>query len=128
MRTVIVVLILTAFVAGCSKSSKENTPTYVSLEQYSEYDCEYIAKELMRVNDQANSLAGQLDEDAETDSAVTGVGLVLFWPALFFSRRDKGTRGHIRYSSRRTQCLGTGVNSEKMRLTRRRALKVKLLE
>jgi len=78
------VLILTAFVAGCSKSSKENTPTYVSLEQYSEYDCEYIAKELMRVNDQANSLAGQLDEDAETDSAVTGVGLVLFWPALFF--------------------------------------------
>ena len=37
----------------------------------------------MRVNGQAKNLARKLVKSAEIDSALTGVGLVLFWLALF---------------------------------------------
>ena len=84
MRNAIIALVLAALVVGCSKSAKEIQPTYVPPTQYSNYDCDQIGKEMIRVNGRANSLAGQLDDDAETDSTVTGVGIVLFWPALFF--------------------------------------------
>lgn len=30
-----------------------------------------------------NQLGGRLDEAASNDKAITGVGMVLFWPALF---------------------------------------------
>jgi hypothetical protein len=31
-----------------------------------------------------NQLGGRLDEAASNDQAITGAGIVLFWPALFF--------------------------------------------
>ena len=38
----------------------------------------------MRVNGIANQMAGKLDDNKETDDAVTAAGIILFWPALFF--------------------------------------------
>ena len=29
-------------------------------------------------------MAGKLDDNRETDEAVTAAGIILFWPALFF--------------------------------------------
>ena len=37
----------------------------------------------MRVQTRANQLAGRLDSAAANDKAITGVGVILFWPALF---------------------------------------------
>ena len=80
----IAIAMLTVFVVGCSKATEDITPVYVSPVQYSNYDCDQTRNEMIRVNAQVNKLGGKLDDDAETDESVTTVGVILFWPALFF--------------------------------------------
>lgn len=38
----------------------------------------------MRLSRKVNEVAGVQDKTASNDSAAMGVGLILFWPALFF--------------------------------------------
>ena len=51
--------------------------------QYANYDCEQLRTESMRISTRVNQLTGRLDEAASNDKAIAGVGLILFWPALF---------------------------------------------
>jgi hypothetical protein len=39
--------------------------------------------EMQRIHVRVNQLAGRLDKAAENDKALVGVGMLLFWPALF---------------------------------------------
>jgi hypothetical protein len=69
--------------AGCATASKDIASTYVSPMQYHSYDCNQIAAEVARIQVRVSQLGGRLDEAASNDKALMGVGLVLFWPALF---------------------------------------------
>ena len=44
--------------------------------------------ESTRVATRASQLSGELDQNATGDAVAMGVGLVLFWPALFFIEGD----------------------------------------
>lgn len=70
--------------AACSKGSDDIVASYVSPAVYNEYTCSQIQQEIIRVNTQVNQMAGKLDDNRETDKAVTAAGIILFWPALFF--------------------------------------------
>jgi hypothetical protein len=73
-----------ALAAGCSTASKDIAATYVSPMQYQPYNCEQMSAEGQRIQTRVTQLGGRLDEAANNDKAITGVGIVLFWPALFF--------------------------------------------
>ena len=70
-------------ISGCASSSKNIAASYVSPLQYHSYGCDQLAQESSRVHSRASSLAGRLDEAASNDQALVGVGMLLFWPALF---------------------------------------------
>jgi hypothetical protein len=74
------VFLLTA----CADSSDKIKASYVSPLQYSDYSCSQIRAEIGRVGRKMSEAAGVQDKTASNDSAAMGVGLVLFWPALFF--------------------------------------------
>lgn len=74
---------LVMLLSGCSTASKNIAAEYVSPLQYSSYDCEQIFAETDRVKSRAVKLGARLDEAASNDAAITGVGMILFWPALF---------------------------------------------
>ena len=76
-------LLIAALIAGCATAGKDVTATYVSPVQYSSLDCDQIKQELQRVNGRVNQLTGRLDEAASNDKAIAGIGIILFWPALF---------------------------------------------
>lgn len=69
--------------AGCSTASKDIAATSVSPLQYHSYDCDQLQAESHRLNAGITQLGGRLDEAASNDKAIMGVGMVLFWPALF---------------------------------------------
>lgn len=71
-------------VAGCATASKDVATTYASPLQYQSYDCQQLTAEAARIQSRVTALGGRLDEAAQNDQALTGVGLILFWPALFF--------------------------------------------
>ena len=70
--------------SGCATGSKDITTAYVSPLQYKDYNCDQLTAEMTRLNVRVTQLGGRLDEAASNDKALVGVGMVLFWPSLFF--------------------------------------------
>lgn len=83
---------LTALLAtglyACAHSSDQIAAQYVSPLVYEDYDCRQISAEHERINRRVHQLAASIDKNARGDSIAMGVGLVLFWPALFFIDGD----------------------------------------
>lgn len=69
---------------GCATRSKNISASYVSPVEYSHLDCDQIRMELVRVNRRLSDMVTKQDKEATKDAVALGVGLVVFWPALFF--------------------------------------------
>tara|TARA_B100000508_G_C11300150_1_gene199460 strand:- start:113 stop:556 length:444 start_codon:yes stop_codon:yes gene_type:complete len=83
-KTILSACILGLTLSGCAKSSKNIQATYVSPLQYQSYSCKQLEMEIGRVSRRVSEISGQQDSQATGDAVAMGVGLVLFWPALFF--------------------------------------------
>ena len=70
--------------AGCATSPDKISASYVSPLQYQGYDCGKIRGELVRIGHRVDEVTGHQRKQASNDALAMGVGLVLFWPALFF--------------------------------------------
>jgi outer membrane murein-binding lipoprotein Lpp len=84
-------------VAGCSKKADKIAPAYVSPVQYAHYECDQIRAELVRVSTEVRKVSGAQNKNAKNDAVATGVGIVLFWPALFFLMGDDEKEELARY-------------------------------
>ncbi len=73
---------------ACASHTKDIQTAYVSPMQYSDYSCEQMSAEMQRISARTSQLTGQIDEKASRDSVQMGVGLILFWPTLFFIDGD----------------------------------------
>lgn len=129
-------LVLVFVLAGCAKNSQEIQASYVSPLQYDDFSCSQIKGEIGRVGRKMNEVAGVQDKTASDDSAAMGVGLILFWPALFFIdssdqhvelARLKGEFDALEQSAIRKDCT-VAKEIETIRASdeaRRKALEVK---
>lgn len=84
---------ITCFMLGlslsaCAKSSAEIPAQYISSAQYSSYSCRQIESEMQVLSRRVSELGGQVDKTASDDAAQMAVGLILFWPTLFFLDGD----------------------------------------
>lgn len=77
-------------VVGCATAPDKIQSTYVSPMQYKDYDCDQVAAESVRVNRRATELHSSLKSTADNDGAQMAVGMILFWPALFFLEGGDG--------------------------------------
>jgi hypothetical protein len=80
---------------GCASSSDEVGSIYVSPLAYQQYNYQQIGQEAERVSRRAAEIAGVQDSKASSDAVMTGVGLVLFWPSLFFIKGDGQTAAEL---------------------------------
>lgn len=84
MKKIIVATLSASIVlTGCATASKDISPTYTSPMQYQSYNCDQLASESQRIQTRVVQLGGRLDTAASNDKAIAGVGMILFWPALF---------------------------------------------
>jgi hypothetical protein len=82
-RVTVAAIAASLIASGCATSSGGIATAYVSPLQFQGYDCQQISAEMQRIHVRVNQLAGRLDKAAENDKALVGVGMLLFWPALF---------------------------------------------
>lgn len=75
---------------GCATDPASISAASVSPVQYSSYDCAQVTAELDRVTTRANALNTELKNKADNDTAQMTVGMILFWPALFFLEGGDG--------------------------------------
>ncbi len=76
--------------SGCATSPDKLSATYVSPLKYKDYDCDQIVMEMDYVSKRTTSLYQSLKKKSDGDAAQMGIGLVLFWPALFFLEGGDG--------------------------------------
>ena len=77
-----------ALLSACSSSPDSISGAYVSPLEYSTYSCNQLAQELRRVARRVAEVSGHQSDEATGDAVALGVGLVVFWPALFFMIGD----------------------------------------
>lgn len=77
-----------AVLSACADSTKDIPAQYVSPLQYNAYTCSQIEQEMASVARRVSEVGGQVEKTASNDSARMGVGLILFWPTLFFLDGD----------------------------------------
>ena len=75
---------------GCASSPNKIAAQYVSPMAYQGYDCEQIALEQNRIERCTGELYQSLKKEANADKWQMGVGLILFWPALFMLEGGDG--------------------------------------
>lgn len=75
---------------ACATSPDDMVAQHVSPLRYEQHTCRQLVLELDYANERLASLYAALDKKAGDDAAQMGIGLVLFWPALFFLEGGDG--------------------------------------
>lgn len=70
--------------SACATHPNNIQAAYISPMTYSNYTCDQLREENARLARRVTEVTGQQEKRANNDSLALGVGLVLFWPALFF--------------------------------------------
>ena len=83
MRKLLAVAVSAATLSACASAPDKISANYVSPMQYSSYDCDQIRTEMVRVAGHVQEVSGVQSKAHTRDQVAMGVGLVLFWPALF---------------------------------------------
>ena len=89
MKLAIAAVAAGLLLTGCATSPTSIAPSYVSPTAYEAMSCKQLTEEAQRVSSRAAAATGVQNQRATTDAVAMGVGLVLFWPALFFIGGDK---------------------------------------
>ena len=82
--TVLAIAALGLAVSGCATGSSGIHAEYAPAMMYQGYNCQQLSMEDQRLRGAVADLKGEVDHDATNDKIMTGVGVALFWPALFF--------------------------------------------
>ena len=92
---IIALAAVAASLAGCASHSSDIAAAYVSPIQYQSYSCAQLQEEAARVSAKAAVASGTQDQKATNDAVATGVGVVLFWAALFFIKGDAASAQEV---------------------------------
>ena len=87
-QTFAVALVATMTLAGCASAPKDIAPAYVSTGLYENLSCPQLRREAEGVSSRMAAAYGKQTSNQSRDAAMTGVSLILFWPAAFFLKGD----------------------------------------
>lgn len=82
------IFVLCFLTVSCASSAADISTSYVSPLKYSNYDCQQISMERDNIERRVNELYYAVEKRAKADRTSMAVGMVLFWPALFFLKGD----------------------------------------
>ena len=81
---------LAVIVSACASQPEELSAQHISEVRYSEWSCKQLKLESETIDRRISSLHGQLKKKAGDDQAQMAIGLILFWPTLFFLEGGDG--------------------------------------
>ncbi len=86
---------LSVGLASCATKPSEIKAAYVSTLAYEDYSCDQLSAEAQRVSERAGEAMGVQKKKADGDAVAVGVGLILFWPALFFIKGNGANESEV---------------------------------
>lgn len=117
MKTTTTAAVIAALtLSACASSPDRIEGQLISPMVYRDYSCDQIHADLVRIGGRVDELSGQQRQRASQDKWTVGVGVVVFWPALFLLARGdkaaelsrlKGEYDALNLAALQKQCLGT---------------------
>lgn len=87
-RLALAAVTATVALAACAPKPENVQPAYTPQALYDNLSCDQIAAEAVTASNKAHDAVGQERRHRHQDQAIVATGLIVFWPALFF------THGH----------------------------------
>ncbi len=84
-----------AMVSGCAARPSQIDGTYVSPAIYKDYTCDQLLSERRTIVENVRVITKQQADKAGGDAVAVGVGVVLFWPALFLLAAGKDREAEL---------------------------------
>ena len=114
IKKFIALVFMSVFVLSCASDPSDLQTTYVNPSQYASYDCGQIENALATKNTRLASLYTSLQNEADADKWQAGVGLLLFWPTLFWLEGNDGPEAtEYRRLKGEVEALGEAANRKK---------------
>lgn len=82
-------------VASCASKPSDIEAAYVSSTLYESLSCDRLREEATVVSSRAVAASGVQQKKADNDALAVGVGLVVFWPAVFFAKGDGASAAEV---------------------------------
>ena len=94
-RTVAAMTVAAVILPGCATRPDNVVASSVSSSRYADRTCKSLSRELDEVQDALRVQSAKLNDKANQDAVVTGVGVILFWPVLFALGNNAGLEGDV---------------------------------
>ena len=108
------ILSIFVFLSSCASPPEKLGSANVSSAQYANYDCEQLGAELTRKNKRLNDLYVSLSNEAKADKWQMGVGMLVFWPTLFWLEgKDSAEANEYRLLKGETEAMHTSSVQKK---------------
>jgi hypothetical protein len=88
-------LSIAAALSSCASKPQDIEAAYVSPTLYESLTCDQLREEATAVSARAIAASGAQQKKADNDAVAVGVGVVIFWPALFFAKGDGATAAEV---------------------------------
>jgi hypothetical protein len=98
--------------SGCATSPTSIKASYVSPVPYQAMNCSQLTQEAQRVSGHVAEVTGVQNQKAGRDAVAMTVGMVVFWPALFFIGGDQGNAAELASLKGQMDAI-EAVNAEK---------------
>jgi hypothetical protein len=95
MRPVLASALCAGLLAGCAQAPQNVEMAYTSPLLYEHYTCGELALHATRISAVVAQLSGHQSHRATRDAVHMGVGLVVFWPSLFFIEGNSALTGEL---------------------------------
>lgn len=79
---------LSVSMIGCATSSQDVSASYVNSSAYSPLSCDELQYEFKRIKFNLEEKTKLVDAKAKQDKTSMTLGMLLFWPSLFFIKGD----------------------------------------
>jgi hypothetical protein len=80
--SILAVASLCAALYGCAATSGEIVTSVIPVHEFADYSCDQLNAESQRIANRVVKLGGSIDQAATNDKLLTGVAIVLAWPAI----------------------------------------------
>jgi DNA repair exonuclease SbcCD ATPase subunit len=90
MKNLLCSVALVATLSACASNPDSLSTAYVSPVKYEAYSCDQLSSEMTAINQRSLELYRSLKKKRSGDNWQTGIGLILFFPSLFFLEGGDG--------------------------------------
>lgn len=121
MKKAFAVLGCAALVSACASRADNIQASYASSAVYQSMTCQQIGLEAARVSGRVAELTVTQNNKAVGDAVMTGVALVVFWPAALFVSGDGATAAELARVKGEVQALEQASIAKKCNIEFRKA-------